>query len=264
MDTRLAFDLLQTAHRDGATLEALPDGARPASRAEGYAVQGHLDEVAPTIAWKIAASSAAGQRHIGVSGPLAGRITEADLLVPGTPVPVRRNTMRLAELEFAFRMGRDFAPRAEAYPLEEVLDGVAELLLSWEIPSTRYASVATAGEAQLLADRACAHQLLLAPAADQEWRGADLAAAQVQAVNQTTGVTHPGRGGNALEDPRLALAWLVEELRGLGVTLRAGQVVTTGVTTEPLPFGPGDTLAGDWGRFGTLSVTFANDEEEQR
>ncbi len=46
---------------------------------------------------------------------------------------------------------------------------------------------------------------------------------------------HHGRGGNALDDPRLALTWLANALSRQGITLRKGEVVTTGTTTVPLP-----------------------------
>ena len=49
------------------------------------------------------------------------------------------------------------------------------------------------------------------------------------------GQTYVGHGKNVLGDPRVALAWLANELRALGITLRAGEVVTTGTCHPPLP-----------------------------
>jgi 2-keto-4-pentenoate hydratase len=57
-----------------------------------------------------------------------------------------------------------------------------------------------------------------------------------------------------LGDPRVALAWLANELRGLGVTLKAGEVVTTGTCHPPLPIQSGDRFAADFGIFGKVSV----------
>ena len=56
--------------------------------------------------WKIAATSLAGQKHINVDGPLAGRLLAGRELQPGTPVPLAGNLMRVAEAEFAFTMAR--------------------------------------------------------------------------------------------------------------------------------------------------------------
>ena len=54
------------------------------------------------------------------------------------------------------------------------------------------------------------------------------------------GKRYVGHGKNVLGDPRVALAWLANELRELGITLRAGEVVTTGTCHPPLPIQAGD------------------------
>jgi 2-keto-4-pentenoate hydratase len=63
-----------------------------------------------------------------------------------------------------------------------------------------------------------------------------------------------GRGANVLGDPRVALAWLVNELCGLGLALEAGQVVTTGTCMTPLPIAAGDAIAADFGALGNVRV----------
>jgi len=65
-----------------------------------------------------------------------------------------------------------------------------------------------------------------------------------------------GHGKNVLGDPRAALAWLANELRGLGITLRAGEVVTTGTCHPPLPIQSGDMMDVDFGVLGKVSVGF--------
>src|SRR5829696_2626149 len=69
-----AARLLAGRWRRGEKIDTLPESCRPSSRAEGYAIQEQWnDEVGDAIAgWKIAATSEAGQKHIRVSGPLAG------------------------------------------------------------------------------------------------------------------------------------------------------------------------------------------------
>ena len=66
-----------------------------------------------------------------------------------------------------------------------------------------------------------------------------------------------GRGSNVLAGPFDALAWLVNELSGLGLTLKAGEVVTTGTLTIPLPIGRGDTVEVEFGALGRVSVRIA-------
>ena len=251
-----AFQTLWEAHQGGFTVPSIPQAVRPRTRAEGYAVQAHFAEhTSAVLGWKIAATSEVGQRHINVSAPLAGRVLAEAMVEPGEPISLAGNFMHLAELEFAFAMVTDFPPRERAYSQQEVLAGTGELLLAWEIPSTRFDQVETAGEAQLIADNACGFHLAVLPAAVPDWKDVDLAAQRVRATS-TSGAELEGTGARVLGDPRTALTWLVNELSDIGETLQAGQFVTTGICTNPLPVAAGDTITADYGQFGTHTVTF--------
>ena len=164
------------------------------------------------------------------------------------------NEMRVAEPEFAFRMGADLPPRAAAYSVAEVLDAVDTLHPAIEIPDSRFSDFVSAGEPQIIADNACAHLFVLGPATTSDWRALDLV--EHRPVITSRGQRHVGHGRNVLGDPRVALAWLANELRQLGLTLRAGEVVTTGTCHPPLPIQSGDLVAADFGSLGKVSVGF--------
>ncbi len=254
---RAASDLLWRHWRAGTVLDALPEAFRPKTRAEGYAAQALLEarSARPLFGWKIAATSAAGQAHINVDGPLAGRLLAEMVAEDGGALPFGANRMRVAEAEFAFRMGRDLPPRAAPYRVDEVMGAVASLHPAIEVPDSRFADFTRAGAAQLIADNACAHQFVLGPPAEADWRGMDLAAHPVR--GSVDGAAAEGRGANALGDPRLALAWLANELSGLGLTLAAGQVVTTGTCVVPMPVAPGVEVAADLGILGRTTMRFS-------
>jgi 2-keto-4-pentenoate hydratase len=140
--------------------------------------------------------------------------------------------------------------------VEEVLAAVAALHTAIEVPDSRFADFATAGGPQLIADNACAHQFVLGPEAPTSWRGLDLAAHAV--AGRVAGrLEREGRGANVLGDPRIALAWLANELSRHGVTLAAGQVVTTGTCLVPMEVGPGDEVSADYGVLGRVAMSFA-------
>jgi 2-keto-4-pentenoate hydratase len=162
--------------------------------------------------------------------------------------------MRVAEPEFAFRFGHTLAPRATPYTVDDVLAAVDSLHLALEIPDSRFADFATAGGPALIADNACAHELVLGDAVTANWRSLDLARHPVHA---TVGARYDraGSGANVLGDPRVALTWSVNELSALGIAMAAGEFVTTGTSVVPLELMPGDHVSADFGPLGTIAVT---------
>ena len=242
--------------RAGTKFAGLGDGLRPRDRIEGYAIQGQIEKYSSQnlFGWKIAATSEAGQKHINVDGPMAGRILAETVIADGGTASMAGNEMRVAEPEFAFRMRVDLPPRATPYTVQQVLDAVDTLHPAIEIPDSRFADFVSAGAPQIIADNACAHLFVLGPPASAAWRAMDLV--EERPVITMRGQQFIGHGKNVLGDPRVALAWLANELRRLDVTLKAGQVVTTGTCHPPLPIQSGDFCAVDFGSLGKVSVEF--------
>jgi 2-keto-4-pentenoate hydratase len=185
---------------------------------------------------------------------MAGRILRETVIADGGTASMHGNKMRVAEPEFCFRMARDLAPRASAYSVKEVLDAVDTLYPAIEIPDSRFADFVSAGEAQLIADNACAHLFVLGAPTSADWRARDLV--EERPVITLRDRQYVGHGKNVLGDPRVALVWLANELRSLGLTLRAGEVVTTGTCHPPLPIQSGDHVTVDFGVLGKVSVGF--------
>lgn len=252
-----ASDCLWEAWAARRRMPAIPAAIRPETRADGYRIQARLERrsARPPIGWKIAATSLAGQRHIAVDGPLAGRLLAERCFASGAELVFGDNLMAVAEPEFCFRMGRTLSPRPDPFAADEVLDAVAALHLALEVPDSRFDDFTLVGAAQLIADDACAHEFVLGPEVPTDWRTVDLAGHAVEG-RVAGGAVHRGTGAAVLGDPRIALAWLANELRGLGLPLAAGAVVTTGTCMTPLPIGPGAAVTADFGRFGTVSVRF--------
>jgi 2-keto-4-pentenoate hydratase len=201
-----------------------------------------------------------GQAHIGVSGPLAGRLLSGQVDADGATISLAGNGMRVAEPEFVFRFGADLPPRGQPYEVAQVLDAVSTLHLGLEVPDSRFEDFAHAGQAQLLADCACAHRFVLGPEAGVDWRALDLRRHVVHARVTRDGATRIARQGDGsavLGDPRVALAWLVNDIAARGLAMSAGQLVTTGTCMAPLEIGPGDEVVADFGTLGQVSARFA-------
>ncbi|TPL92898.1 fumarylacetoacetate hydrolase family protein [Mesorhizobium sp. B2-3-10] len=254
---RAASRLLVGHWDNGTHLDAIPEELRPKTRTEGYAIQSHVMErsAAPLFGWKIAATSLAGQRHINVDGPMAGRLLAEKAVEVGGIVSLATSKMRVAEVEFAFRFGRRIPPRAAPYEIAEVMDAVATLHPAIEIPDSRYDDFCAVGALQLIADNACANLFVIGQPAEDDWRDVNLA--EYPVTGFVSGKSrHDGTGAAVLGDPRIALTWLVNELSGLGIGLQPGQVVITGTCVTPISVAAGDEVIGDLGRFGKVSVRF--------
>jgi 2-keto-4-pentenoate hydratase len=251
-----AADALLAMWQQRTRCDGLSPSYRPSSRAEGYAVQQLVGEKQQhaLFGWKIAATSIEGQRHIAVNGPLAGRLYTDRVLRDGASVTLDNNLMRVAEIEFAFRFARTLPPLTRPYTVNEVLEAVACVHPSIEVPDSRYNDFVQAGEAQLIADNACANVFVLGTRAD-DWQDFDYVN-QAVVVHLNGETVESGFGRNVLGDPRVALTWLVNELSALGINCEPGQVVTTGTCRVPVTVKPGDIVEADFGVLGKVGCRF--------
>ncbi len=89
----VAFAFLRELWRQGDVCERLPADLTPQTKSEAYRVQALVEgeSTLPLVAWKIAATSSAGQKHIGVSGPLVGRHIKEQIVPSGGVIPFARN-----------------------------------------------------------------------------------------------------------------------------------------------------------------------------
>jgi 2-keto-4-pentenoate hydratase len=251
-----AADFLWRTRVEQRRIEALPDHLRPHTLAEGYAIQDAMVATAaqPVSGWKIAATSKAGQEHIGVTEPLAGRLFKTFILEDGARLPAAPLHMKVMEAEFAFRMGRDLPPRAAPYEQREACDAVGALHLAIEVPDARFERFAEIGPAQIVADDAFASWFLLG-AEVHDWRRIDLSTQRVRATKNGV-LAAEGIGANALGDPRIALTWIANHLAQRGIGLKHGDIITTGTCITPLAIAPGDQVVAEFIGLGRVTVGF--------
>jgi 2-keto-4-pentenoate hydratase len=254
-DIKTAANILWQHWNQGTRFDELPAACRPTNRAEAYAIQAAWGRLSgqSISGWKIAATSIAGQKHIGVDGPLAGRLLANRVLANGATISLADNAMRVAEAEFVFRFAHSLPPRETPYDVDEVLAAVDSLHPGIEVPDSRYQDFIRVGAPQLIADDACARWFVLGEATTANWREHDLVAHRVTAYKNGQYIGD-GTGLNVLGDPRVALTWLVNELRQYGGGIQAGEFVTTGTCIVPLAIEAGDVLRFDFGEFGLIEA----------
>ena len=92
-----ASRILHDHWRAGTKLAGLEPSQRPRDRAEAYAIQAAIEtySTGSLFGWKIAATSEAGQKHINVDGPMAGRILPETVIADGGTASMAGNGFRI-------------------------------------------------------------------------------------------------------------------------------------------------------------------------
>jgi 2-keto-4-pentenoate hydratase len=236
------------------TIDQLPPHCRPQTLDEGWAVQRMLDRYAGTHAgWKIAATSAAGQQHIGANAPLAGRLYDHCLLPSGARLDADALTMRSVEAEFAFRVGEDIKWTGQTPTPERLLGAVRDVIPALEVPDSRFNDFRSVGLPNLLADAMCAAHAVVG---QSQIPNELLLVDQPVTIRRNGRAVSSGSGALVLGHPLVALGWLVTELGAHGEMLREGDVVLTGAATTPVAITAGDEVSADFAALGTVRLCF--------
>ena len=170
-----AAELIWNCWVNGKKIETLPDSIMPYSRNEAYKIQEQIEVLSKNtiVGWKIAATSKDGQNHIGVSGPLAGRIFKEKVTNSNSTIALGYNKMGVAEPEFAFKVGSLIKPSKTLFSVEEVMELVDSLYIAIEFPDSRFNNFSSVGEFNLIADNACADQFVISPSIEIDWKNID-------------------------------------------------------------------------------------------
>ncbi|MGH8419362.1 MAG: 2-keto-4-pentenoate hydratase [Pseudomonas sp.] len=197
----------------------------PADAASAYALQREILRLrdATVGGWKVGSKSTSGGPINGAPLPIEG------LFAIGSQVKIGAYPQPILELEIAFRLNRDFAPRDEAYSDEEVLSSIGLMGTTIEIVSSRFAAWPKIEPLLALGDLLNHGALIvgefvpydpgfpfLEPALTFTYAGEDIV---------------PGDGANPAGDPRRLLPWVVNHHTQNGQSVTPDLVITTGSYT---------------------------------
>ena len=241
----------RTARRPGARL---PASCRPADADTGLAIQRRVGEMLGMAigGWKCSVPSA--ERKIAAAPIFAPTIVS---VAPCPIVPIAGKAR--VEPEIAFVLARDLPARATPYDEADVRAAIGEVRLVLELMGPRYADPAAVTFPELLADSIANQGLFVGPVlSNAVGLPLDAFAIVIDGADGTL-ITRDGKHPDG--HPLRPLYWLANFLAaggyGEGVSLNAGQIVTTGsycgVVDVPLE----TVLAIRYGDIGTLSVQFS-------
>ncbi len=247
-----AAEALADAYRNGTALDALPPAARPTTTDDAYRIQEALIARTgwQTAGWKVGATDARIQERLSISEPFGGRLLGHARWVDGAVVALGHDRPVFAEAEIAVRL------KARLGPGEDPASAVEVLFPAIEIVSPRFADLIAAGGLQVIADNAGHDHFVAGAPEHDDWDASRLPALAVTLrVNGEVAAT--GSPAAVLGHPFNSLTWLAEHTVARGVSLGAGEVVTTGSCIGMVPVRAGDHLEADFGEFGQVRVDLA-------
>ncbi|HTH95780.1 MAG TPA: fumarylacetoacetate hydrolase family protein [Stellaceae bacterium] len=246
IDYDRAADLLLAARRNAHPIDNLPPECQPATIEDAYAIQDRIiTALGPIGGWKVG--------ELSKGGPIAcAPLHKANIRHSGTKLEIGALNDAGIEIEFAFRMERDFPAMAQAYDRETILAGVS-LCPLLEIIATRFVNKGAVGMIDRLADtQSNGYMVVGAPIHD--WRGIDLtrheAELMIDGAQRQTSTTISPAG-----DPIELLVWQVNHCAGRG-GMKTGDVITTGALAGATTIVPGNIAEADFGQLGRVSVSF--------
>jgi 2-keto-4-pentenoate hydratase len=241
---KLAAQKLFEAHARRERFAPLPPDLAPASGEDAYAIQDaflalRAQELGAIVGYKIALTTEAMRRFVGVQHPMAGAMLEST--IRRTPAAVRAaDYVRLiVEFEIAVEMAEDLPAADAPFSRDRVARAVGGVMPAIELADDRNADYAELAKHpfELIADNAWNEGAVLGDAVRQ-WQGLDLGAARgVATVNGKP--VGEGRGADAMGHPFNAVAWIADHLAAHGRGLLRGDIVITGsmITTKPAASG---------------------------
>ena len=206
--------------------------------------------------WKVGAASQEIRDAEGLPSPSPGRIYEHTIFpnqsLLGESLFIN---FRNVECEFAFTLARDFDVRDTPYTESEVVAGIDSLLPALEIGDTVFldwygasgyfgSCLDNGGGAAFVGGTRCS-----------VWRAFDLADSEMDLyLNEF--YLKSGTGRAAMGHPVTSLTWMINWACSHGVSVLAGEVISTGTCTGHCFAAPGDVLSANFGPLGVVQVEF--------
>jgi 2-keto-4-pentenoate hydratase len=233
--------LARQLHDARATARAIEIDSREIGSIDAaYAIQSELIGLAggDLKGWKVTALTAKDQQKFGSDRAVAGAVL-GDFVYPSSShLKLSSFVTPLIECEIAFVLRDDLSARSRPYSRSEVEAAISAVVPVFEFPDSRVGP--SSGDLVKLADVMNNGALVIGTAVE-DWHRLDLTRTDVR-LELDGRVVAEGSSARILGNPVLALLALANA-HPLPSPLRAGQIVTTGTCTDPIPAQPGKYVA---------------------
>ena len=189
------------------------------------------------IGYKIAGTNPASRAHLQIDAPFFGRLYDGMASRSPGVLPFIPNFLRVHEPEIAIEISRDLMLSEAPFDAAAIEAATRAVIPAIEIIGTYFDPWAKAGAPNLASDNAAlGHWIMGLPVTN--WSGLDLLNGPVT-ISIDGEVRGTGKGSNVDDGAFGATAWLANALAARGIALKAGDYVTTGSVTPPIPVQPG-------------------------
>ena len=229
---------------------------------DAYAIQGtwvkkKIAAGRRVIGWKIGLTSKAMQYALNINIPDSGVLFDDMLFEDGAAVPKDRFIQPRIEAEIAFVMKASL--KGPGVTVFDVLNATDYVTPALEILDTRILRLDPETKKarnvfDTISDNAANAGIVTGGRSvrpdqiDMRWMGA--------IVSRNAEVEETGLGAGVLNQPARGVAWLANRLAQYGDRIEAGQIVLAGSFIRPIETRHGDTIVGDFGPYGSVSLFF--------
>jgi 2-oxo-hept-3-ene-1,7-dioate hydratase len=202
------------------------------------------------IGHKVGLTSKAMQASSQINEPDYGYLFDSMMLADGAKVPHANYCVPRVEVELAFVLGKPL--KGPSIGLLDVLRATEYVVPAIEIVDARIVNPRKIFDT--VADNGAAAGIVIGGRpvgpmdVDLRWVGG--------IMYRNAEIEETGLAAGVLGHPAMGVAWLANKLGQHGVALEAGHLVLAGSFTRVVFAQKGDTLHGDFGTLGSVSVQF--------
>ncbi len=251
--SELANEIVRARKSGQQTAVAMPDP--PMTRNDAMDIQGLVFERygQKSVGWKVGAANEGAQKAFGIDSPFYGPMAEGSVLESGASLK-KTPCVGAVEPEYAFKMARDFPAEGEAVNPDSIKGAVESVHLAIEVIGRCMGDASFANGIGVTMDFGGNAAFVVGPAVEN-WHDVDLVSTRVEGLADGA-VIQTGSGAAVMGDPLTSLVWMAKTLAADGDRLKAGEWVSTGTCTPPVPAVAGQTVEARFDGLGSVSVTF--------
>lgn len=228
----VASTLLET-WRSGELLPALPEAIKPQTLEQGYTAQNELFKASGGVraGWKLGVGSPAAMRGANLSRPLVGQLEQARCHRSGAHLHMPAPTQVTIECEIAFVLDRDLPPLA-GRKIEP--QDIRSTCVTFEVVRSRFTDRKTVGWPSFVADNVGFEALVIGESACSGLDENVLRELAETVIVHLDGVPKAkGLFDETATNPLNSLAALYQHAAEYEITLRAGEIISTGAMCQP-------------------------------